>query len=67
MLDCCVAIGDLQGAFAEAHLEAIPRENAEAMQRLLYRACTRVKLCVSAAPEGMEARARMAEDISREG
>ena len=57
ILHCCMAIGRLQVAFVEARLKALPKENAEAMQRLLYRAHTGVKLGVSVAPDGEEARA----------
>ena len=38
-------------------MKALPKENAEAMQRLLYQARTGVKLGSSAAPDGEEARA----------
>ena len=44
-------------AFVEARLESLPKENVEAVQRLLYRACTGVKLGATAAPDGEEARA----------
>ena len=57
ILHCCMAIGRLQVAFLEARLESLPKENAEAMQRLLYRASTGVKLGATAAPDGEEARA----------
>ena len=40
ILHCCMAIGRLQVAFVEARLELLPKENAEAVQRLLYRART---------------------------
>ena len=57
MLYCCMAIGRLQVAFVGARLEALPKEDAEAVQRLLYRTHTGVKLGASAAPDGEEARA----------
>ena len=57
ILHCCMAIGRLQVAFVEARPESLPKENAEAMQRLLYRARTGVKLGATAAPDGKEARA----------
>ena len=57
MLHCCMAIGRLQVAFVEARLEALPKENAEAVQRLLYRARTGVKLGATAVPDAEEARA----------
>ena len=37
ILNCCMAIGRLQVAFVKARLESLPKENAEAVQRLLYR------------------------------
>ena len=49
ILRCCMAIGRLQVAFVEARLEAFPKENAEAVQPLLYRAHTGVKLGASTA------------------
>ena len=52
-----MAIGRLQVAFVEARLESLPKENAEAVKRLLYRARTGVKLGATAAPHGEEARA----------
>ena len=57
ILQCCMAIGRLQVAFVEACLESLPKENAEAVQRLWYRARTGVKLGATAAPDGEEARA----------
>ena len=36
ILYCCMAIGRLQVALVEARLESLPKENAEAVQRLLY-------------------------------
>ena len=35
ILHCCMAIGRLQVASVEAHLESLPKENAEAVQRFL--------------------------------
>ena len=52
-----MAIGCPQVAFVEARLEAVPKEDVEAMQRLLYWARTGVELGASAAPDGEEARA----------
>ena len=52
----CMAIGRLQVAFVQARLESLPKENAEAVQRLLSRARTGGKLGVTAAPDGEEAR-----------
>ena len=57
ILHCCMAIGRLHVAFVEARLESLPKENAEAVQRSLYRARTGVKLGATAAPDGEEARA----------
>ena len=54
---CCMAIGWLQGAFIETRHVDLPKEKANAMQRVLYRARTGVKLGASAAPDGEEARA----------
>ena len=56
ILHCCMAIGRLQVAFVEARLESLPKENAEAVERLLYRARRGVKLGATAAPDGEEAR-----------
>ena len=33
ILHCCMAIGRLQGPFAKAFLESVPKENAEPVQR----------------------------------
>ena len=52
-----MAMGRLQVAFIEARLGDLPKDNATAVQRVLYRACTGVKLGSSAAPDGEEARA----------
>ena len=57
ILHCCMAVGRLQVAFVEARLVSLPKENAEAMQRLLYRARTGVKLGATAAADGEEATA----------
>ena len=56
ILHCCMAIGRLLFAFVDARLESLPKENAEAVQQLLYRARTGVKLGATAAPDGKEAR-----------
>ena len=42
-------------AFIETRLEDLPKENADAVQRVLYRACTGVKLGATGAPDGEEA------------
>ena len=52
-----MAIGRLQAAFVEPRLVSLPKENAEAVQPLLYRARTEVKLGATDAPDGEEARA----------
>ena len=57
ILHCSMAIGRLQVAFIEARLVDLPKENVNAVQRVLYRARTGVKLVASAAPDGEEARA----------
>ena len=44
-------------AFIETRLVDLPKENVNAVQRVLYRARTGVKLGASAAPDGEEARA----------
>ena len=44
-------------AFFETRLVDLPKENADAVQRVLYRARTGVKLGACAAPDGEEARA----------
>ena len=56
-LHCCMAIGRLQVAFIETRLVDLPKENADALQRVLHQARTGVKLGASAAPDGEEARA----------
>ena len=57
ILHCCMAIGRLQVSFIEALLVDLPKENANAVQRVLYRARTGVKRGALAAPDGEEARA----------
>ena len=57
ILHCCMAIGRLQVAFIETRLVDLPKENVNAVQRVLYRACTGVKLGATGAPDGEEARA----------
>ena len=57
ILHCCMAIGRLQVAFIETRLVDLPKENVNAVQRVLYQARTGVKLGASAAPDGEEARA----------
>ena len=54
---CCMAIGRLQVAFITTRLVDLPKEHVNAVQRVLYRARTGVKLGASAAPDGEEARA----------
>ena len=46
----------LQVAIVESHLESLPKENAEAVQWLLYRARTGMKLGATAAPIAEEHR-----------
>ena len=43
ILHCCMAIGRLQVAFIETRLVDLPKENTDAVQRVLYRARTGVK------------------------
>ena len=57
ILHCCMAMGRLQVAFIEARLGDLPKDNAVAMQRALYRARTGVRLGASGSPDGEEARA----------
>ena len=57
ILHCCMAIGRLQVAFIETRLVDLPKENDGAVQRVLYRAVTGVKLGATEAPDGEEARA----------
>ena len=56
ILHCCMAIRRPHVAFVEARLGSFPKQNAEAVQQLLYRARTGVKLGATAAPDGEEAR-----------
>ena len=55
ILRSCMAIGRLQVAFIETRLVDLPKENVNAVQRVLYRARTGVKFGASAAPDGEEA------------
>ena len=57
ILHCCMAMGRLQVAFIEARLGDLPKDNATAVQRVLYRARTGVKPGSSAALDEEEARA----------
>ena len=57
ILHCCMAIGRLQVAFIETRLVDFPKENADAVQRVLSRARTGVKLGATGASDGEEARA----------
>ena len=57
ILHCCMAIRRLQVAFIETRLLDLPKENADAMQRVLYRSRTGVKLGATGAPDEEEARA----------
>ena len=57
ILHCCMAIGRLQVAFIETRLVDLPKEIADAVQRVLYRARTGMKLGATGAPDGEEARA----------
>ena len=57
ILHCCMAMGRLEVAFIEARLEDLPNDNAVAVQRVLYRARTGVRLGDTASPYGEEARA----------
>ena len=57
ILHCCMAIGRLQVGFIETCLVDLPKENINAMQRVLSRARTGVKSGALAAPDGEEARA----------
>ena len=54
---CCMPIGGLQVAFIETRYVDLPKENADAMQWVLHRACTGVKLGALAAPDEEGARA----------
>ena len=57
ILHRCIAIGRLQVAFIETRLLDLTKENADAVQRVLYRARTGVKSGTLTAPDGEEARA----------
>ena len=57
ILHCCMAIGRWLVCIVEAGLESLPKETAEAVQRLFYPACTGVNQGATAAPDGEEARA----------
>ena len=57
ILHCSMAMGGLQVAFIEARLRNLPKDNAVAVQRVLYRARNGVRLGASASPDGEEARA----------
>ena len=57
ILHCCMAIGRLQVAFIQTRLVHLPKENVDAVQRVLYRARTGVKLGATGARNGEEARA----------
>ena len=56
ILHCCMAIDRLQVAFIETRLVDLPKENADAVQRVLRRARSGVKLGATGAPDGEEAR-----------
>ena len=47
----------LQVALIETRLVDLPKENTDAVQRVLYRARTGVKMGATGAPDGEEARA----------
>ena len=55
ILHCCMAIGRLQVAFIETRLVDLPKENADAVQRVVNRARTGVKLGATGAPNGEDA------------
>ena len=57
ILHCCMAMGRLQVAFIEARLGDLPKDNAVALQHVLYPARTGVGLGARASPDGEEARA----------
>ena len=57
ILHCCMAMGRLQVAFIEARLGDLPKDNAVAVQRVLYRARSGHRLGASASPDGEEAQA----------
>ena len=56
ILHCRMAMGCLQVAFIEARPEALPKDTTEAVQWILYRTRTGVKLGSAAAPDGEESR-----------
>ena len=56
MLHCCMAVGRLQVAFIEGRLGVLHRDNAVAVQRVVFRARTGVTLGASNSPDGEEAR-----------
>ena len=53
----CMGMGRLEVAFIEARLGDLPKDNAVAVQRVLYRARTGVRLGALASLDGEEARA----------
>ena len=55
ILHCCMAIGRLQVPFIETRLVDLPKENSDAMQRVLCRARTGVKFGATGALDGEEA------------
>ena len=57
ILQCCMAIGRLQVAFIDARLGDLAKDNAVAVQGVLYRASPGARLGVSVSPNGEEARA----------
>ena len=57
ILRCRMAMRRLQVAFIDARQGDLPKENTVAVQRVLYRARTGVRLEASASPDGEEARA----------
>ena len=57
ILNCCMAMGHLQVAFIDPRLEALPKDTTEAVQWILYRARTGVKLGSAATPNGEQSRA----------
>ena len=57
ILHCYMAIGRLQVAFIETRFVDLPKKNADAVQPVLYRARTVVKLGATGEPDGEEAHA----------
>ena len=57
ILHCCMAMGRLQLASIDARLGDTTKDNALAVQRVLFRGCTGVSLGASASHDGEEARA----------